>query len=662
MVLNHTNSANYEVDDLPHDVRETVIKELKKLQTDLVKRGKRYEQHQLTKDNPFYDGNQYIQAKNWLHHVLRHPPNFPARNLMEISADTENAAIDTRQKDTTEASVIRSTLVQYGFKAPVTMLLLPFLREVFGPIKFLHVVRDGRDVALSANQSPVKKFYNSYYQKPGSLPVNVTLAQNDTTMNVFAMQLWNDWNLQVLEYERAHFGKDFDYLVMRTEDLLNPETKFGSLQQLAHFVGSPNSIQDVCCQSQLAVVDMGVSTSHMGDKNKRGRKPRRVYDRLFLDESYPIHNQVPRLARPQLEGNQKYLSPDQNDYQADYEHHEHGELGRDPILDFLEVANQPHSDSKFDMEEGRHRNWHHGLMETGSMLIDARERRIQYNQQRHANFGRIADRVARLKTRVYGGLMGKKKMPGGNASPDGADDKDHVRNPAQSFADRIAANHMIRRQQQDPDLVSPTRHHLDTPDEHRRRLLSSFNKLQVQQVPYAQMKADPDQDFVEGGDGRRKFKPRHQADKLFHELQAKDGENPMRNAENTPVLSLWSIPAAVSKALGLQPNAATSLRRTPINNVGTDPDTPPLQYRYHKTETKKPANVKARYGKWVSFLEDKPVLSQKFHDLGAKSLQSFGYEPSAPFLDTSGADDSFQCDSTVECMGHTNDFHPAKKV
>jgi hypothetical protein len=43
------------------------------------------------------------------------------------------------------------------------MLLLPLLLDAFGSIKFLHVVRDGRDGAIIKNQSPVQKFYDSYY-------------------------------------------------------------------------------------------------------------------------------------------------------------------------------------------------------------------------------------------------------------------------------------------------------------------------------------------------------------------------------------------------------------------------------------------------------------------------------------------------------------------
>jgi hypothetical protein len=34
-------------------------------------------------------------------------------------------------------------------------------------------------------------------------------------------------------------GCNFDYLVVRSEDFLHPETKFQAMQRLAHFVGSP---------------------------------------------------------------------------------------------------------------------------------------------------------------------------------------------------------------------------------------------------------------------------------------------------------------------------------------------------------------------------------------------------------------------------------------
>lgn len=44
--------------------------------------------------------------------------------------------------------------VDYGFKAPVAMTVIPLIVNVAAPlaVSFLHVVRDGRDMAFSGNQ------------------------------------------------------------------------------------------------------------------------------------------------------------------------------------------------------------------------------------------------------------------------------------------------------------------------------------------------------------------------------------------------------------------------------------------------------------------------------------------------------------------------------
>lgn len=131
LVLNHTHSANYNVRDLPEDVSVIITEELTKLKEDLIKRGARYDNKELNKIKRklnHYPNNHHIPTQH-----LRKPTNgFERhhRNLLEDTIPTER--------------LNKTNLVQYGWKAPVSMLLLPFLREVFGPIKFLHVIRDGR--------------------------------------------------------------------------------------------------------------------------------------------------------------------------------------------------------------------------------------------------------------------------------------------------------------------------------------------------------------------------------------------------------------------------------------------------------------------------------------------------------------------------------------
>jgi hypothetical protein len=211
MVLDTVHSANYNVSSLPDNVKEIAFFHLNNLKKELTRKF----------ENRFRDGARVKSG------------------------------------------------VLFGFKAPVTMLLLPILREVFGTVKFLHVVRDGRDVALSANQSPVKKFYTFYYKDYIARRRKLERPAGEESLeHVFAMQLWNDWNTEVMEWERIHADeKSFDYMVMRTEDLVDPKHKLDSLLHLATFVGLRPSPSELCCISIKDEKDMGLSVN----VSQRGR-------------------------------------------------------------------------------------------------------------------------------------------------------------------------------------------------------------------------------------------------------------------------------------------------------------------------------------------------------------------------------------------------------
>lgn len=47
---------------------------------------------------------------------------------------------------------VRADGVSFGIKAPVAMTVVPSWRATVPNLKFLHVVRDGRDIAFSTNQ------------------------------------------------------------------------------------------------------------------------------------------------------------------------------------------------------------------------------------------------------------------------------------------------------------------------------------------------------------------------------------------------------------------------------------------------------------------------------------------------------------------------------
>lgn len=162
----------------------------------------------------------------------------------------------------------RARGVTYGFKAPVSMCLVPFFARFYGKgaaggFKFILVVRDGRDIAFSGNQSPVTKFYRANYgeadyERWNSLP------------EVRGIKLWSDWNSDAAAWSQRHAnGKTFDSLTVHTEDLVDPETKFETVRRIVGFVGAQHITNDeLCCMVVAPEEFMG---SHSKDVKGRGQ-------------------------------------------------------------------------------------------------------------------------------------------------------------------------------------------------------------------------------------------------------------------------------------------------------------------------------------------------------------------------------------------------------
>lgn len=92
----------------------------------------------------------------------------------------------------------------WGWKHPQSYLLLPFLRRRFPQMRFIHVLRDGRDVALSDNRLQLNR-YGPLLDRSEDEPVPVRSAA------------WWAWaNLRARKHSEELGG---DYLLVRFEDL-----------------------------------------------------------------------------------------------------------------------------------------------------------------------------------------------------------------------------------------------------------------------------------------------------------------------------------------------------------------------------------------------------------------------------------------------------------
>lgn len=166
-----------------------------------------------------------------------------------------------------------ASLISFGFKAPVAMTLSPWFAHLIPHFKLLHVLRDGRDIAFSVNQGPVEKFYRDMYgqERP---PLGSTALK--------AIRLWSDWNSQVHKWALRHCGelsremaeearpeRSFGYLALHSEDLVSQflDVRFAAISQLARFVGSSLTSDQLCCVAQRRSEFMG---SH--DRTEKQKK------------------------------------------------------------------------------------------------------------------------------------------------------------------------------------------------------------------------------------------------------------------------------------------------------------------------------------------------------------------------------------------------------
>lgn len=184
-------------------------------------------------------------------------------------------------------SSIKAKEIKYGFKAPVSMTLLPIWTEVIPHMRFIQVVRDGRDIAFSSNQAPVTKFYDDMY-----LLHNFTSTQ--LNIHSKAIKLWSDWNTQAFSWSSQYAEelqgekpdnsysyivrnvnntKSFGYLLVHTEDLVhdNIHVRFLALYRVAKFIQSDISNEQLCC--------LAVSKQQFMGSAERGFKTKKVSSR-----------------------------------------------------------------------------------------------------------------------------------------------------------------------------------------------------------------------------------------------------------------------------------------------------------------------------------------------------------------------------------------------
>lgn len=177
---------------------------------------------------PFHDRwiNPFLSAKqSWATGPARtgrrdRGEHAPSEKLAKRMSQDFYAAVEQH---------VGSSLIQkgahWGWKAPRSIYLLPFLHGRYPGLQFIHVLRDGRDMAFSKNQNQLHKH---------GFAVLSWRERWFHSQPFRSILLWDRVNLRAAEYGDMHLGKN--YLPVRFEDLC--ERPVETTQCILRFLGA----------------------------------------------------------------------------------------------------------------------------------------------------------------------------------------------------------------------------------------------------------------------------------------------------------------------------------------------------------------------------------------------------------------------------------------
>lgn len=151
--------------------------------------------------NPAEDSRDFVELHDrWINSVVAGPQALRVEDWKAF--DGEFRACVARLR-----SALADTRGRWGWKEPRAVFLLPFLHRHYPEMRFIHVVRDGRDMALSKNQNQLRKHGDAF----------LGVAERAMSARLRSILLWSRNNVAAADYGETHMPGA--YLRVRFEDL-----------------------------------------------------------------------------------------------------------------------------------------------------------------------------------------------------------------------------------------------------------------------------------------------------------------------------------------------------------------------------------------------------------------------------------------------------------
>jgi Sulfotransferase family len=164
--------------------------------------------------------NRYLVESSWVERMWRASGKGGFGHPRTMAADFQATIEDHRAAmDDPEAP--------WGWKAPRTILMFPFVHEMYPAMRAVHLVRDGRDMAYSRNQNQVRAHGRKLLAK----------ADRELPPPLTSVIFWARVNLAAANYGTRFLGAN--YLRLRYEDVCADPG--GAASELVDFLRCPVS-------------------------------------------------------------------------------------------------------------------------------------------------------------------------------------------------------------------------------------------------------------------------------------------------------------------------------------------------------------------------------------------------------------------------------------
>ncbi len=157
---------------------------------------------------PFYDTWIEVSLSNTI-------GTLPKEQTTQMLTDFQDCVKKHREN-------LSPTTGLWGWKNYRSIFLVPFFHALYPDMKFIHVVRDGRDIAFYAEQSQFLQYARLFFgEKWNTLP-----------LPHISILMWDATNVTIANYGEKKMGKN--YLRIRFEDIC--EHPHAILKTLRHFL------------------------------------------------------------------------------------------------------------------------------------------------------------------------------------------------------------------------------------------------------------------------------------------------------------------------------------------------------------------------------------------------------------------------------------------